>query len=122
MFKIIQQRDNSGMPTNKYTVECYVFDSSSHSNVKWAVFENISEKDVARYLQRDSELQQADLDWSFVVLKSGNGPVILTAEGDLMAASVKTPINIGESDGGRRVSEGNKKSLFQRKRRGGLSS
>ena len=124
MYKIFQQKDRNGVPTNKYTLECYLFDEDSHSNTKFAVFDNLSELDMAQVMQTYANVQDDELDFSFITLKSGNGPVILAVDGphvDLLPVPVKMRAE-EKNSAGPRVSEGDKKSLFQRKKRGDVPS
>lgn len=83
MFKITEQ------PDKKYTVNCYYYNENSHQNVEVWSATNLDEIEVAKVLQGRSDEQLEDTDFAFVVLKSGNGPAILTDHGNLVTAPVK---------------------------------
>lgn len=126
MFKIIQQFDEFNEPSKFFTVYCYYFDTCSHSNQEAWSIRNLLELDVARLLQ-DRNNDNLDMDFTFVVVKSGNGPAIITDHGELMSAPVKIPDVIRSTYGRprKRIPELNERgnpgwkrdSLFQTKRR-----
>lgn len=114
MFKITQQLTDSGELSNLYTLVCYSYSENSRSNIQaWSV-SNLSEIDLAKMLQGRSNSESGDADFAFVVLKSGNGPAILTGQGDLMTLPVKQEIPI-------RSYNGTREAVFQRKKRRNIS-
>jgi hypothetical protein len=74
MFKIIQQ-DNK-----LYTLKCYYYDSLRRCNVESYSGENLTEDALARMLQQRGTDKSTAIN-SFVVVKSGPRPAILTGEG-----------------------------------------
>lgn len=89
MYKIIQQTDETGRAIPKYTLFCYYYDKNCNINREaWSV-RNLTEMGVANLLQGRADVQLEDQDFAFVVVKSGNGPALLTSDGDLVTVPVK---------------------------------
>lgn len=113
LYKIEQQTDNYlgeyiGV-TKFYTINCYVYNKNSHSNqIVWTI-SNIDQEGVARYLLGKDNKQLSDLEFAFCVVHSKNGPAILTSQGNLLAAPVKSPIE---------VTNGKRTRILQKRRHG----
>lgn len=124
MYKIKAHTDAIGMPNKKYTISAYVFDKRTHYNQEVWTASNIDEDMLATILQLDGS-ERLDTSEAFVILNSGNGPVILTDNGTLLAVPVKKDVVIKGCSNAKHVTSKEKASkavkdrsqpAFQRKR------
>ncbi len=107
MFKVTNQPMENGVPSNFYTVTHYVFDKNTRLNtLAWSA-SNKTDIEVAELLQ--GRTIDCDADWSFAVLKSGNGPVILASSGELLPTPVKVRLNAHQGAKETRNGTGNRK-------------
>lgn len=86
MYKVTQQKIE-GIPTNRYTLICYINQDGNNIEV-WSC-KNLSEESLIKLISTNK-----DDSYTFVldVLKTGNGPAILSDSFELLPIAVKHEI------------------------------